>query len=68
MRRITFIGNDHVPDAELRDMMQHRATASFFVFGSGGPFRQDVFERDVLVLSALYYDRATSACRSARRA
>jgi outer membrane protein insertion porin family len=26
-------------------------------FGSGGPFRQDAFERDIAVLSALYYDR-----------
>jgi outer membrane protein insertion porin family len=26
-------------------------------FGSGGPYRQDVFERDVLMLSALYYDK-----------
>ena len=29
----------------------------FFAFGSGGPFRQDAFERDVAVISALYYDR-----------
>ena len=29
----------------------------FFAFGSGGPYRQDIFERDVLMLSALYYDR-----------
>ena len=26
-------------------------------FGSGGPYRQDAFERDVLVISALYYDQ-----------
>jgi outer membrane protein insertion porin family len=29
----------------------------FFAFGSGGPYRQDVFERDVLLLNALYYDK-----------
>jgi outer membrane protein insertion porin family len=29
----------------------------FFSFGSGGPYRQDVFERDVLMLSAMYYDK-----------
>jgi outer membrane protein insertion porin family len=29
----------------------------FFGFGSGGPFRQDAFERDMAVISALYYDR-----------
>ncbi|HEY3822860.1 MAG TPA: outer membrane protein assembly factor BamA [Polyangiaceae bacterium] len=56
VRRITFIGNEHVPDGELRDTMQ-TGNGGFFSFGSGGPYRQDVFERDVLMLSALYYDK-----------
>ncbi|HSY21119.1 MAG TPA: outer membrane protein assembly factor BamA [Polyangiaceae bacterium] len=55
VRRITFIGNTHVSDAELRDSMQ-TGNGGFFAFGSGGAYRQDVFERDVLMLSALYYD------------
>jgi outer membrane protein insertion porin family len=45
VRRITFIGNENVPDAELRDQMQTGAS-SILSFGSGGPYRQDVFERD----------------------
>ncbi len=56
VRRITFIGNETVPDAELRDQMQTGA-GSILSFGSGGPYRQDVFERDVLLLNALYYDK-----------
>ncbi len=56
VRRITFVGNDHVADAELRDTMQ-TGNGGFFSFGSGGPYKQDVFERDVLMLSALYYDK-----------
>jgi len=56
VRRITFIGNEHVPDNELREAMQ-TGQGSLFSFGSGGPFRQDMFERDVLMLSALYYDK-----------
>ena len=56
VRRITFIGNDHVPDGELRETMQ-TGNGGFFSFGSGGPYKQDVFERDVLLLSALYYDK-----------
>jgi len=56
VRRITFIGNDHVPDSELRDSIQ-TGNGGFFSFGSGGPYRQDIFERDVLMLSALYYDK-----------
>ncbi|MDP9149971.1 MAG: outer membrane protein assembly factor BamA [Myxococcota bacterium] len=56
VRRITFIGNEHVSDSELRDQMQ-TGSGGILSFGSGGPYRQDVFERDVLMLSALYYDK-----------
>jgi outer membrane protein insertion porin family len=56
VRRVTFIGNEHVSDSELRDQMQ-TGNGGFLSFGSGGPYRQDVFERDVLMLSALYYDK-----------
>jgi outer membrane protein insertion porin family len=56
VRRVTFIGNDHVPDSDLRDQMQ-TGNGGFFSFGSGGSYRQDIFERDVLMLSALYYDK-----------
>ncbi len=56
VRRITFIGNEHIPDEELREVM-FTGNAGFFAFGSGGPFRQDAFERDIAVISALYYDR-----------
>jgi outer membrane protein insertion porin family len=56
VRRITFIGNEHVSTEELRAVM-FTGNPGFFGFGSGGPFRQDAFERDVAVISALYYDR-----------
>lgn len=56
VRRVTIIGNENVSDAELRDVM-YTGQGGFFSFGSGGPFRQDAFERDVLMLNALYYDR-----------
>jgi outer membrane protein insertion porin family len=56
VRRITFVGNYNVPDEDLRQVMQ-TGQGSFFSFGSGGPYRQDIFERDVLLLNALYYDK-----------
>ena len=56
VRRITFIGNEHVDSEELRSLML-TGNGGFFAFGSGGPFRQDAFERDIAVLSAMYYDR-----------
>lgn len=56
IRRITFIGNHNVSDKELRDIMITGAT-SVFDWGSGGAFRADAFERDILVINALYYDK-----------
>jgi outer membrane protein insertion porin family len=56
VRRITFIGNHTIPDDELRDIML-TGQSSILEFGAGGPFRQDAFERDVIVINALYYDR-----------
>lgn len=56
VRRITFIGNAHIPDEELREVM-FTGQGGFFAFGSGGPFREDAFERDVLMINATYYDR-----------
>jgi outer membrane protein insertion porin family len=56
VRRITFVGNHSVPDDDLRAVMQ-TGQQSILSFGSGGPYRQDVFERDVLMLNALYYDK-----------
>jgi outer membrane protein insertion porin family len=56
VRRITFVGNYNVPEDELRAVMQ-TGQGSIFSFGSGGPYRQDIFERDVLLLNALYYDK-----------
>jgi outer membrane protein insertion porin family len=56
VRRVTFIGNTSVSDDELRAVM-FTGNPGIFAFGSGGPFRQDAFERDMAVISALYYDR-----------
>jgi outer membrane protein insertion porin family len=55
VRRITFIGNENVSEEELRAVMFTGQT-SMLSFGSGGPFRQDAFERDVAIINALYYD------------
>ncbi|NRA33148.1 MAG: outer membrane protein assembly factor BamA [Polyangiaceae bacterium] len=56
VKRVTFIGNQHLKDNELREVM-FTGNAGFMAFGSGGPYRQDAFERDIAVISALYYDR-----------
>ncbi len=56
VKRITFIGNENVSTEELRAIM-FTGNPGLLGFGSGGPFRQDAFERDIAMVSALYYDR-----------
>ncbi len=56
VRRITFIGNQQVSDEDLREIML-TGKSGFFDFGSGGTFRQDAFERDVLMIHSVYLDR-----------
>ncbi|MBM4375117.1 MAG: outer membrane protein assembly factor BamA [Deltaproteobacteria bacterium] len=56
VRRMTFLGNHGIPDEELREVTQ-TGRIGLLSFGSGGPFRQDMFERDVLVLQSYYYDK-----------
>ncbi|MDX2051273.1 MAG: outer membrane protein assembly factor BamA [Polyangiaceae bacterium] len=56
VRSVTFIGNSAISSEELRAAM-FTGNGGFFAFGSGGPFRQDAFERDMMVISGLYYDR-----------
>ena len=56
VRRVTFIGNEHLSDSDLRDAIQ-TGNGSFFDFGAGGSYKQDVLERDILILTALYYDK-----------
>lgn len=56
VRRVTFIGNEDIPTEELRAIM-FTGNPGIMGFGSGGPFRQDAFERDIAMISAMYYDR-----------
>jgi outer membrane protein insertion porin family len=56
VRRITIIGADRIPESDLRDVMI-TGQGGFFAFGSGGPFRQDAFDRDIYMISSMYYDR-----------
>jgi len=56
VKRVTFIGNESIATEELRSLM-FIGNPGLLAFGSGGPFRADAFERDIAVISAMYYDR-----------
>ncbi|HYJ10734.1 MAG TPA: POTRA domain-containing protein, partial [Polyangiaceae bacterium] len=54
VKRVSFIGNENISTEELRSLM-FIGNPGILAFGSGGPFRQDAFERDIAVISAMYY-------------
>jgi len=56
VKRVTFIGNESISTDELRGVM-FTGNPGLLSFGAGGPFRQDAFERDIAMISAMYYDR-----------
>ena len=56
VRRVTFLGNESISEEERRSIM-FTGQSSILNFGSGGPFRQDAFERDIAIINAMYYDK-----------
>ena len=57
IRGVSFIGNKHVSDKELRSIIQTRKGGPLSFLSDGGVFQQEVFERDLLLITAFYYDR-----------
>lgn len=57
VRRIQFIGNDHLPESDILQFMRTRPTGFFSFISSNDTFKRDFFEEDVLRIQALYYDR-----------
>ena len=57
VRRVSFIGNKHATDSELRSVMQTQEGNWLSFLTSAGTYREDAFERDVLLLTAAYYDK-----------
>lgn len=57
IRRITFIGNHRIPAAELAQYMETREGGHFSFLTSSGTYQQQVLERDMAAIAALYYDR-----------
>jgi outer membrane protein insertion porin family len=57
VKRITFVGNQHVPSEDLRSAMQtSEGDILSFITGSG-TYREEVFQRDTSLVQGVYYDR-----------
>ncbi|MBI4511615.1 MAG: outer membrane protein assembly factor BamA [Deltaproteobacteria bacterium] len=57
VRRVTFLGNKEVSEAELRSVMGTQEGSAFSFLTDSGTYQEDVFERDLALITAFYYDR-----------
>ena len=57
VRRMQFIGNDHLGEDDLLGFMRTHPTSFFSMISSNDTFKRDFFDEDVLRIQALYYDR-----------
>jgi outer membrane protein insertion porin family len=57
VRRVNFVGNKTSSDKELRGVMLTQETDLLSFVTSSGTYREDVFQRDVLLLQSHYQDR-----------
>jgi outer membrane protein insertion porin family len=57
IREVSFIGNDLVTDKTLRGIIQTSKGGALSAFTDSGIYREDMFERDLLMITAHYYDR-----------
>jgi outer membrane protein insertion porin family len=56
VRRVNFVGNQAISDAELRGVISTQEGNILSVLTSAGTYREDVFQRDLLLIQAHYWD------------
>ncbi len=57
VKRITFVGNEKVPDKDLLAHMETSEGGIFSFITSSGTFRKEAFQRDLGAIAGVYYDR-----------
>jgi len=57
IRSIKFIGNKSIAADELRSVMGTQEGGYFSWITSSGTYQEDAFERDLLLITSLYYDK-----------
>jgi outer membrane protein insertion porin family len=57
VRRVNFVGNKTASDKDLRAVMLTQESDLLSFVTSSGTYREDVFQRDVLLLQSYYQDR-----------
>ncbi len=57
VRRVNLVGNQGATDADLRGVMLTQQGDLLSFVTSSGTYREDVFQRDLLLLQGFYHDR-----------
>jgi outer membrane protein insertion porin family len=57
IRDVQFIGNKSISDDELRDIIATRKGGALSFLNDSGIYNEEAFERDLLIITAHYYDR-----------
>jgi outer membrane protein insertion porin family len=57
VRRVNFVGNKGASDEDLRAVMLTQSGDLLSFVTSSGTYREDIFQRDMLLVQAYYYDR-----------
>lgn len=63
IRGVEFIGNHAISDDELRNSIATRKGGALSFLSSGGTFNEKDFERDLLIITALYWDHGYAAVK-----
>lgn len=56
VRQVRFIGNRHAKDSDLRAVMGTQEGGWFSFLTSSGTYKEEAFDRDLLLITAYYYD------------
>jgi len=56
VKKITFLGNRNLPDGQLKSRMMTQEGGYFSFVSGSGSYKQDVFDRDVQILSYVYFN------------
>ena len=57
VRRINFIGNDHVPKDEIAPYMQTQEGNYLAFLSSAGTYKEEAFQRDLQAIQAVYLEK-----------
>ena len=63
IRGVDFIGNKNISDAELRNYIATRKGGALSFLSESGTFNETDFERDLVIISAHYWDQGYAAVK-----